>query len=162
MKHFTTCCRLLIAAIILLAGVYSCKKDSSLNTSLVGTWVRTSAFEKGEKVSQTYIFKTDSTVQITNTILDSASGNVLGYQFLSNGKFRLNNDQLRLYELNSLYNSKGLSPYYVPVSQLSPLTTDTLQTFTIKFDATYTTCTFIYPPCGPSANCIGQLSYKRQ
>ena len=161
MKHFTIFSRLPIAA-VLIVSLYTCKKDSSLNVSLVGIWVRTSAFEKGQIANQTYIFKTDSTVQITRTIVDSASGNLLGYQYLSTGKFRLNNDQLRLYKLNTRYNSNAFSPYYAPASQLMALTTDTLQSFTIKFDPAYTTCTFIYPPCGPNENCIGQLSYKRQ
>jgi hypothetical protein len=140
--------------------VYACKKDATVQSGLVGTWIYSHAYDKGEVYNQSYQFKSDSTVQITRTITDSASGKLLGYQYLSNGKFRLNADQLKLYKLSS-FNYTGGSPYYTTIDKLPPYTTDTLQAHTINVSADNKSFFFVTPPCPPNANCTGILIFKR-
>lgn len=141
---------------------YACKKDNNVPASIIGTWIASYNYPKAEIFNQTYIFKSDSTVQITRTVIDSASGKLLGYQYLSNGKFHLNGEQLKLYQLNTLYYNSQSGVNYVPITQLTSFKTDTLQTYTIKINPNNTSFYFYFPPCPASALCVMQFTYKRQ
>jgi hypothetical protein len=160
MKYVTNYLKLIVPSLCILLLVGACKKDKNAQTSIIGTWVTSHNYEKGEVSNQTYFFKSDSSVQITRTIIDSASGKLLGYQYLSNGKFHLSNNHLNLYELvSSLYT--GGNPYYTSIDKLSPYA-ETAQSYTVNISADYNSFNFVYPPCPAYANCIGLQIYKRQ
>ncbi|MGZ3756936.1 MAG: hypothetical protein ACXVAY_16005 [Mucilaginibacter sp.] len=161
MKKSITYRWVILIAIAIVAGFYACKKDKSIPVTIIGNWVNTSRYAKGQVYNQTYIFNADSTVQVSGTLRDSTSGTILGYQYTRNGKFRLNGDQLKLYKLIT-YSNLTQSPVFPQLNQLSLLKTDTVQNYTIKFKANYSTFYFYYPPCGINENCLGEMDFIRQ
>jgi hypothetical protein len=150
-----------LIAITVVAGFYACQKDRNMQVNIIGNWANTFRYAKAQIYNQTYIFNADSTVQVSGTLRDSLSGKILGYQYMRNGKFRLNGDQLKLYKLVT-YNNLTQSPGFPQIGQLTLITTDTLQTYTIKFNSTGNSFYFVYPPCGPSENCVGEIDFVRQ
>jgi hypothetical protein len=161
MKNLNTYFKAILGIVFIAIVFYTCKKDSNIKTGIFGTWVNTIHYSKAQLYAQTFVFNTDSTVQISRTVVDSASGNMLGYQYLSNGKFRLNGDQLKLYKLVSLRDTIA-NTYYLPANQLTAMKKDTLQTYIIKINADGNSFYFYYPPCPPNANCIGQLNFIKK
>jgi len=153
--------RFVTTLILLLTAFCACKKEKRANTSIIGAWTTSMNYDNSNVSEQTYKFNTDSTVRISKTIRDKATGVLLGYQYLSNGKFRLNGDQLKLYQLNSSYRNDA-DTTFSPSAQLLPLPSDTLQTYTIKISADGTFFHFQYPPCPINASCVPELIYKRQ
>lgn len=161
MKNLNRYFKAMLGIVFIAIVFYACKKDSNIKITIVGTWVNTIHYSKAQLYAQTFVFNTDSTVQISHTVVDSASGNRLGYQYLSNGKFRLNGDQLKLYKLVSLRDTIE-NTYYLPANQLTLMKKDTLQTYTIKINADGASFYFEYPPCPPNANCIGQVTFSKK
>ena len=161
MKKSITYRWVILIAIAIVAGFYACKKDKTMPVTIIGNWVNTFSYAKAQVYNQTYIFNADSTVQVSGTLRDSTSGTILGYQYVRNGKFRLNGDQLKLYKLVS-YNNLTQSAVFPQLGQLTLIEADTLQTYTIKFNSTGNSFYFVYPPCGPSENCLGEVDFNRK
>ncbi len=164
MENFNTYRLLTIVFLFaMLLATEACKKADTIQTSIVGTWNGGYKYNKGQVFTQTYVFNADSTVKITQIIADSASHNILGYRYLSNGKFRLNNEQITFYQLTTLYyndNGQG-NVRYVPLAQLTPLKTDTLKTYNIKLSADYNQFYFNIV-CPLNADCAPPIVFSRQ
>ena len=150
-----------LIAITVVAGFYACQKDRNMQVTIIGNWANTFRYAKAQLYTQTYTFNADSTMLFSSAVVDSASGNVLGYEYRSNGKFRLNGDQLKLYQL-AIYENLSQTAMYSPLTQLTLIKADTVQTITINISSDGNTFHFVFPPCGPSANCIGEIDYKRK
>jgi hypothetical protein len=123
----TTYLWVILIAIAVVSGFYACKKGKNMPVTIIGNWVNTFKYAKAQVYNQTYIFNADSTVQVSGTLRDSTSGTILGYQYVRNGKFRLNADQLKLYKLVS-YNNLTQSAAFPQLGQLTLIEADTLQT----------------------------------
>lgn len=146
----------------LIAIIHGCKKDTIHKADIIGTWVASAYYNDAWVFKKTYRFSADSSVQVTNTINDKTSGKLLGYQFLVNGKFRLNGEHLKLFRLGALYINRSDTASFVPLEKLVPFPSDTLETYTIKISYANSLFYFYYPPCPANANCAATLIYKRE
>lgn len=139
----------------------ACKKSNSGgHVNIIGKWVGLYKYDNTRLRLHTYRFNTDSTVEATITITDSASGSLLGYQYKSNGRFHLNGESLKLYHLAAFRNNQDKA--FVSQAELVPFVTDTLELYTIKFNNNKTSFYFYYPPCPPNASCAAQIIFKKQ
>jgi len=156
--HFKGIVILFIACLILSA----CKKDKNIKASIVGTWINSIAYAKAQQYKQTYVFNADSTVNITQAVVDSASGNVLGYMYSGSGKFRLNADEITFYNLAS-YRDTVTNSTYLPLNKLALIKTDTLENYNIIMADDMNSFHFIYYCLLTNAGCpIKQIIFTRQ
>jgi len=138
---------------VLLLNLTACKKSNN-GPSIFGTWNYDS--RSGNYIYRmSYKFYGDSTLLFTNTVLDTTRKE-LGYRYKMTGRYRFNGSALSLFQSNvwSLQNAPNV--LYASEQNLIPLLTIAAeQKLTVNFSADKTSFVLIYPPCGPSENCLG-------
>lgn len=149
----------IIAVILLVAAMFNaCKKDKSGPVDIIGKWVHQYAYQNTQVYQEIYQFNTDSTYTQSRIIADSVSGQTVSYQYITTGKFHLNNDQLQLYSITGKYNG-----YYVPLNQLVSVTTPIPNiNYTIAIKSDLSSFHFVIKPCGPAENCIAEIPYYKK
>jgi len=146
---------------ILLLGLSACKKIDFVNnindagnagTGLTGIW--NNDVKYGDNINRSsYQFNTDSTVILTQSVLNSIY-NTLGYTYQLKAKYSLNGSSLRLYALTA-YGIQNNSAPYTALKNLVPMPTSSQSTVNIQFSEDKSSFTLIYPSCPANANCIG-------
>jgi len=153
MKSFKPRRLIVVCVLVAIASCFSaCKKDSNFKPDITGTWNHDTKLT-GNIQREAYLFNSDSTVLFTRAILDT-TGKLLGYNYKLTGKFHFDGTTMNLYQLIT-YEDLDVTPLaYTTLQALVPQQAVTMQSFTVKFNSTYTTFNIIYPPCPPNANCI--------
>jgi hypothetical protein len=150
-----------LLTIIVILSFSACKKDYSAgHINIIGKWTGSYKYDNTSLRLHMFRFNADSTVEVTVTLTEPASGKLLGYQYKSNGRFHLNGESLKLYQLAAFYNSQDKSA--VPPENLVPLPADTTESYTIKVNNSRTSFYFDYPPCPPNASCLAKITYNKQ
>jgi hypothetical protein len=139
----------------------SCRKDkenTAIEQKLFGKWYRENSWDDHQVYHEEYNFTSDHHIEITGTAIASATHELKGYISKRTGTFVIKGDSLIVHNLN-IYTNGG-----VAVNSINQL----------KFDGTYPTYSqkvaffkpnllyLIFPPCGPAADCIGNLVLMRK
>jgi hypothetical protein len=141
---------------ILALSFCACKKDKAAPLNIMGKWVSQGS-DKGQVYQDIYQFNADSSFSQTRLIADSASNQPVSYQYASNGKFHLNGTALQFYSVSIKYNS-----YYVPLDQLTSISSVNEANYTLALSTDGTEFHFVYGPCRDMGSCLGQKSYYKK
>lgn len=153
----------LILAVILLAFMPGCKKDSSKsnNGGIEGTWANKQIYPNATARATTYTFNSDGKFEIKLSAFDPVSDKLLGYFYKSTGSYTLTANQLEFSNVtNYAIKDNGTTP--VPEDQLVALSGQgAANTYTYAFNAKKDSLALTIN-CPPNASCIGLQWYKRQ
>lgn len=129
-------------SIVITIVFYACSKDASNNVSIAGKWSKSST-----GYLQQYEFKGDMTYQLNAYATDPSTSAVLGYQYKSLGKYKLEGDKLTLSGIKSFYNASG----YGPETSLTETGSPGSEIYTVKITNNKLELHFT---CPPNANCV--------
>ena len=141
-----------IIIIILITAFSACKKDSATKVNIVGKWSKSANADL-----QQYEFRSNSTYQSAGFTIDPLTSKVLGYRYKSTGKYRLNGQELTLYNNITYSNPDGYGPE-----------TDLVKTNPYKAEIHYRAEVSsgklsLFFSCGPTENCIpSPIVYSKQ
>lgn len=150
----------------ILLTVLSCSKDdrNHLNVNdLQGIWYNEDYLQEYNRISRLeYNFKSDNTLEVLRLELSNDSGNILGYRFRTTGNYSLSDDQILFYNLSAYINddTQGSCTEIADLKLIDQIIHD--YTVTCKIEDNGSRIVFIFPPCGPAANCIGSISLLKQ
>lgn len=153
----------IIALLVVLTLMTACNDKEQDLTWLEGTWVSAEnyAYDDATTSSQLYRFKEDGTFFVLNRVINNGNVNdVLGYTYFAEGLFILNESVLKLSFEEIYYNDDSL-PYQNEIEDLVPSEDRFDEEFRVLFNQDQSELKLIYPPCPPSANCIGNQSFNR-
>lgn len=143
----------LIIASLLIMGFYACEKDNTLDAATVnisGKWFQERTWDDSLIFQEVYDFKTNRTVQITGSVIESGSNKIQGYVKQLTGTFNFKGDSLILKDLK-LYSVRTHT--YKKLEELDSLTTYKRESYKVTYNTDKDTLTLEFY-CPPNADCV--------
>jgi hypothetical protein len=144
----------------------SCSKDDRDNINyddILGIWYQEEYLEEYDRISRLeYNFREDQTLEVLRIEIKSDSRNVLGYRFRTLGNYELFNNQISFFNL-ICYGNNDTKEAYTELENLELVDNSVNDHYTVtcKIEDSGKKIIFIYPPCGPTQNCIGSKTLLR-
>jgi hypothetical protein len=161
--------KLYIIVAVILAGMYSCKKDSqSSGDGIIGTWIYQRDYNASMSYGQIYEFRADSTTTFSTVYFNKGTKQILGYEMQGTGKYSLSNNMITIYFTKMYGANQGAAPgtgVYAPLDKLVPYVTSNSappKAFPIIFNADKTSFTFDFGPCAINELCPSAFIYQKQ
>lgn len=133
-------------------GVYACKKNDSIDTSIVnlsGKWLQEGKWSDNFMFQEIYHFKTNQTFEITRSVIDSGTKEIKGYVTKTTGTFDFKGDSLILAD-SKFYSVK--SHTYKNLAELEYITTYKRQSYKTVY--THRDTLILRFLCPINANCV--------
>jgi hypothetical protein len=155
--------KILLILTLILPFIGGCKKDKEvknpLTQQIVGQWtLHTPARGSMDRPTRAqYTFDNDGDFQYSNLVLEPLTNQVLGYQSKSEGKYRIEGDEIVFYDI-VVYRNEYSKNGYSREDELVKRTSVTSKAFVVitkdvlKLDF----------PCPPYVACIGVFWYQRK
>lgn len=154
--------RALTAITCLAILFFSCSKelDEDQPNLLVGTWEQSESIEGTNFIQLLqYNFKADKSFNLSRTIIDRSTAEIVGYLYRSSGTYDTNGSRLKIMEAEShLHNDTNRLYSDLEDLQLSQYKSSINVTFSIIDKKQLV---FDYDPCGINENCISSQTFRR-
>lgn len=156
---------IVVTFFLLCVLLTNCSKDELIKINeetLMGVWYEEFSIEEENQISRLeYFFNDANKYEVLRKRIDITTGVVLGYRHRQLGDYKIENDQLTFYNLET-YSNDDIQGSYADINSLKLISqSENSYSVTIEFRDSEKTLIFIYPPCPPNANCIGQKTLKR-
>jgi hypothetical protein len=157
---------LLLSSFLLLIAI-SCSKDDRADldvNDILGIWYQEDFLQEYGRISRLeYNFKDDLSLEVLRIELNPDTRDVLGYRFRTLGNYALLNSQISFFNLTS-YTNNDTQGSYTELENLDLIndSVNSQYTVTCKIEDGGNKIVFIYPPCGPAANCIGSTTLIKE
>jgi hypothetical protein len=155
--------KILLILTLLLPFIGGCKKDKEvknpLKKQIVGQWtLHTPARGAMDRpTQQQYTFDDEGNFQYYRIALEATTNNMLGYQFKRSGKYKIEGNEIVLYDITTYSNDFSKAEY----SAESQLIKTSGETSRAGIDISNNVLKLDFP-CPPYATCIGVFFYQRQ
>lgn len=159
--------RIFTTSFFILLLFTNCSQDeqTSINTAkLLGVWIEDSALDIENQISRLeYHFNDKTKFEVLRKTIDKTTGEVLGYTFRQLGDFNISGDQLTFFNTESFFIEINQEPY-TEIDNLTPIFSSEpqIQSLRITFKDNDKILVFLYPPCGPTENCIDSQTFKKE
>lgn len=156
--------RALSYIVILTILLFSCSKDveEAQADLILGAWEQNEPLE-GENLIQSfqYIFHSDRSFDLSRTIINPSTSEIVGYLAKSSGTYDINGNRLTLLE-SERYIHDDSDRLYSDLEDLEPFESagGPIQV-SFSVDEEQNQLTFQFDPCGINENCISFLTFSR-
>ncbi len=162
--------RIFFASFFVLLLSTNCSQDklTNINTQkLFGVWIEDSTLDDNTKISRLeYRLNSNDKFEVFRKTLDATTQEVLGYTFKQLGDFNVDGNQLTFFNIESFRNLTS-EPFteienLIQIFPTEPNSNFNFFSVIIEFKNNNNTLVFIYPPCGPTENCIESQTFVRE
>ena len=149
---------------VLAVLFFSCSKDvEEAQTDLIlGAWEQNEPVE-GEDFIQSlrYVFHSDRSFDLSRTIINPSTSEIVGYRAKSSGSYDINGNRLTLLE-SERYLHNDTDRWYSDLDDLEPFEfTGGPKQVSFSLNEEQNLLTFQYDPCGINENCISSQTFSR-
>lgn len=143
---------------------FSCSKDVEEAPAdlILGAWEQNELVE-GENLIQSlqYVFHSDRKYDLSRTIIDPSTSEVVGYRAKASGTYDINGSRLTLVESERFIHNDS-DRLYADLDDLEPFEfTGGPTQVSFLLDEERNQLTFQFDPCGINENCISSLTFSR-